>query len=279
MNSTAPHVAAHGFHMFDRGAHVTHWQPTHAEHPVLYSSSRAESSPTHAWRGGIPICAPWFGAGHDGKRTPSHGPARTAEWTRGPIGVSSTQHSLEVDVDATGAPALLVLEHETHRSERSLHSRLVITNTGRSPAVVEAALHSYFAVSDVTQIEVRGLESAAYLDKVTGARDAKPLEFGALVDRVYDDADSVVELVDRGWNRILRIERFGASNTVVWNPGPDAAPADIGVGEWSGFVCVEAALLAGGGRSDGASLEGAVTLAPEATHRLESVVTVVPLAG
>lgn len=268
-------ITAPGFHQFDRGAHVTAWHPAGQEHPVLWSSSLARIGEGQAWRGGIPICAPWFATGPDGERRPSHGPVRTARWQR--IGVSDegTRHELAVDVDATGEPASLTLEVETRRGDASLHVRLSVTNTGPASALVEAALHTYLAVSDVTGVRVRGLEPVPYFDKATGdARPAEtPLEFGELVDRVYDDGGSVIEVVDEEWSRFVRVERRGASKAVVWNPGPDHAPGDVGPGAWRDFVCVEAAAI-----TDPATPGvGPVTLGAGATHRLETILTVLPL--
>ncbi|GGA73006.1 D-hexose-6-phosphate mutarotase [Pseudoclavibacter endophyticus] len=263
VGTTEPHLSAPGFRMFDRGAHVTHWRPGDARHPVLYSSSLARIGPGTAWRGGIPICAPWFASGPDGARTPSHGPARTAMWLREAETAGGTHHALTIDVDASGAPALLELEYTTKRSDRSLEVALTITNTGRDAALVEAALHTYLAVSDVQGITVRGLENAAFFDKAADADvgPGAPLEFGELVDRVYDDAASVVEINDTEWSRRLIVERYGATKAVVWNPGP-SAPADVGEGEWRAFVCVEAAIAG----------DRAVTLAPDQSHCLATTV-------
>ncbi|MGO2112099.1 MAG: D-hexose-6-phosphate mutarotase, partial [Pseudoclavibacter sp.] len=218
-----------------------------------------------AWRGGVPICAPWFGSGPDGARTPSHGPARTAAWVREAETAFGTRHALELDVDATGAPALLVLASTTKRGEQTLEVSLEITNSGRDAATVEAALHTYLAVSDLDAIALRGLEEARHFDKVAGAEvEAGPgLPFGEAIDRVYHDATSVVDVDDSGWNRRLRVERYGATKAVVWNPGP-SAPGDVGEGEWRGFVCVEAAIVG----------DGAVTLAPDQTHRLATTIGV-----
>lgn len=257
------HLSAPGFRMFDRGAHVTHWRPASSVHPVLYSSSLARIGEGQAWRGGIPICAPWFASGPDGARTPSHGPARTAQWVREAERASGTQHAVELDLDATGAPALLVLDYATQRTERSLEVVLTITNAGRDTALVEAALHTYLAVSDVTTIEVRGLEGVSFAERDTGATSlTAPLTFGGPIDRVYSGSPRV-DLVDDAWGRTLHIERFGAAQTVVWNPGPDHAPADVGAGEWRSFLCVEAAILG----------DGAVSLAPDQSHRLTSAIT------
>lgn len=264
------------FRILDRGAQVTHWRPAGEPHPVLWSSAIAESSAERAWRGGVPICAPWFAAGPDGRRAPSHGPARTAVWEAlvpdaggdGP-GEGLTRHRLDVDVDATGAPARLEFELTTRRDADSLETALEIRNAGDAAAPVEAALHSYFAVSDVTAIAIGGLERAPFFDKASGLvrapGEAPP--FGELVDRVHESRRGDVVIEDAGWSRRLRIEREGAAEIVVWNPGPDHEPGDVEPGDWRGFVCVEAASLGA----------GAVTLAPGSAHRLVSRVRVEPL--
>ncbi|NLT25861.1 MAG: D-hexose-6-phosphate mutarotase [Microbacteriaceae bacterium] len=262
------------FRILDRGAHVTHWRPAGAAHPVLWSSAIAESSAERAWRGGVPICAPWFAAGPDGRRSPSHGPARTAVWEAlvpdgDDAGEGLTRHRLEVRGDAAGAPARLELELTTRRGADSLETALELRNAGDGPALVEAALHSYFAVSDVTAIALEGLERAPFFDKVSGLvrapGEAPP--FGELVDRVHESRRGDVVIADAGWSRRLRIEREGAAEIVVWNPGPDHEPGDVEPGDWRGFVCVEAAVLGA----------GAVTLAPGAGHRLVSRVRVEPM--
>lgn len=260
------HLSAPGFRMFDRGAHVTHWRPASSVHPVLFSSSLARIGEDRAWRGGIPICAPWFASGRDGERSPSHGIARTATWLREAELVSGTRHSLDVGVDADGRPALLVFEYETQRTDRAFHSRLTITNAGRDRAPVEAALHTYLAVSDVTHVDVRGLDASSGYDKVTGKTfpPGSPLRFGELVDRIYDEAHRDVEIIDTAWERTLRIERLGATRTVVWNPGPDASPSDLDTDEWRAFVCVEAAAIG----------DGRLELGPDQSHTLESTITV-----
>lgn len=252
-----------------RGAHVTAWQPAGEAHPVLFSSSLATQSDTVAWRGGIPICAPWFAGGPSGDHTPSHGPARTAEWEELAAAPGATHHRLLVDEDAHGELAALEFSFETERDDESLTATFSVRNIGDTDAVVEAALHSYFAVSDVTAIEVEGLEEAPFFDKVRGA-DVEPeadIAFGGLVDRIYEAEDSPIVIRDEGWERSLRIERTGSPQAVVWNCGPDAAPGDLGEGEWRGFLCVEAAILG----------ESAPTLAPGERHVLTSTVTVRPM--
>lgn len=255
-----------GFRLHDRGAQVTQWFPAGQAHPVLYSSSLAVLDADHAWRGGIPICAPWFGAGVDGQRTPSHGPARRALWRRVAAAGGVAEHRLDLDIDGRGRAAALELTATTVVADDSLLSRLVLRNAGPESALVEAALHTYLAVSDVTTIEVHGLGTAPFFDKVTGVEHAPEpaIVFGGQIDRVYTSSDQPIEIVDAAWSRTLSIERSGSPRAVVWNPGPDAAPADVGAGEWRGFVCVEAAVVG----------DSAVTLEPGEDYAISSRIRV-----
>lgn len=257
-----PEIRAAGFRLFDRGAHLAEWHPPKAARPVLFSGSLATIGEGRAWRGGVPLCVPWFGSGPDGRRSPAHGPARTALWRRLPAGAGETRHRLVLNRDATGGSATIELLAGTRRGDEELDSTLEIRNAGLAPVVVEAALHSYLAVSDVREVRLRGLEHAPFLDKTTGRREpaAPGIPLGGAVDRIYDSSDEPLELHDPGWERVLRIERAGSSRVVVWNPGPDGGPADLAPGEWLDFLCVEAAAVG----------DGSLHLAPGEAHLLRS---------
>ena len=71
--------------LYLQGAHLTQWQPT-GQKPALFLSDRSAFIPGKAIRGGVPLIFPWFGgrtATAENQRTdgPSHGFARTADWT------------------------------------------------------------------------------------------------------------------------------------------------------------------------------------------------------
>ncbi len=63
------------------------------------------------------------------------------------------------------------------------------------------------------------------------------------IDRVYYATPDVIEMHDR--TRILRIEKRGFRDTVVWNPGAEGTRtrADFAVGDEVRMVCVEAAVV------------------------------------
>lgn len=134
----------------------------------------------------------------------------------------------------------------------------------------EEALHPYFAVSDVRQVRIRGLEGVSYLDKTAAmARkpgEAEPIAIAAETDRVYLGTSGPVAIEDPGWHRRIVIGKSGSSTTVVWNPWIAKAKTmpDFGEDEWIEMVCVESANAA----------DDAITLAPGATHVMAATIEV-----
>ena len=151
---------------------------------------------------------------------------------------------------------------------------LTVTNDGDEPLTYEAALHTYLHVGDVERIAVHGLESCDYLDNTQPgvphcSATGEPITFDGMVDRTYlrgDEADAPITIDDPVLGRTIEIINAGAPQAVVWNPGQAAGDAmgDLAVGEWRGFVCVEAV----------ARLDRSVTLAPGQTHTLSQTLSV-----
>jgi D-hexose-6-phosphate mutarotase len=155
---------------------------------------------------------------------------------------------------------------------RSLRMELTARNVDSAAATFEAALHSYFAVSDVRQVRIRGLEGVSYLDKTAAmARrpgESEPIAITAETDRVYLGATGTVTIEDPGWRRRIVVGKAGSRTTVVWNPWVAKAKAmsDFGDDEWTGMVCVETAN----------AMDDAVTLAPGAAHAMTATLEVRP---
>src|SRR5690606_33909963 len=140
----------------------------------------------------------------------------------------------------------------------SLHDALPIC-----PVELEAALHTYLAVGDVREIEILGLEGAAYLDNTRDlAADVlpeEPLRLTASTDRITE-ATGEVTVVDPVLGRRLVSTPRGTSRTVVWNPWDTLVTgmADIPDADWPRFVCLEPAV----------AKDGFVALEPGASHRI-----------
>lgn len=129
-----------------------------------------------------------------------------------------------------------------------LSTALAVTNTGVDPFTFTAALHTYFAVPDVTAATVRGLRGLKYEDNAAGgAVSTEEAENAAIVgevDRVYLDApEQVVLTLGGGSSEALTLRKSAAfRDLVVWNLGEAKAPsmADLGTGEWQRYLCLEA---------------------------------------
>ena len=257
-----------------QGAHVAHFQPK-GEKPVLWMSAESRFEAGKPLRGGVPICFPWFGPKAGAPDAPLHGFARILPWTVAAVARES-DGSLRATLDLTAeAAARGGFPHElalslTVRVGRALRLELAVRNSDAAPRAFEAALHSYFAVSDVRQARIRGLEGVPYVDKTAGmARQpgaGEPIMITTETDRVYLGATGTVTIEDPGWRRRVVVGKSGSSTTVVWNPWVAKAKAmpDFGDEEWRGRVCVETAH----------AVDDAVTLAPGGTHVMTATLEV-----
>jgi len=263
-------------HVFLHGAHVAHFQPR-GERPVLWVSGASRYESGKPIRGGVPVCFPWFGPKAGAPEAPMHGFARIRPWSVRSVAREEggrLRAVLELDSDdATRAS----FPHDLRVSlevlvGRSLALALTVRNTGPSPFTFEAALHSYFAVSDVRRCRITGLEGAGFVDKTAaGARrpgEPSPIVVAAETDRVYPGTESAVVIEDAGWARRIAVAKSGSRTTVVWNPWVAKAKAmpDFGDDEWSGMVCVETAN----------AMDDAVALVPGASATMTVAIEVLP---
>jgi glucose-6-phosphate 1-epimerase len=256
------------------GAHVAHFQQK-GEKPVLWMSSESRFEAGRPIRGGVPICFPWFGAQAGSPEAPVHGFARILSWTVSTVtremdGRLRAVLDLTADAAARGGfPRELSLSLAVTVG-RALRLELAARNVDSAPATFEEALHSYFAVSDVRQIRIRGLEGVGFVDKTAGmARkpgEGEPIAIAAETDRVYLGTKAAVTIEDTGWRRRIVVGKSGSATTVVWNPWIAKAKAmpDFGDDEWTGMVCVETAN----------AMDDAITLAPGATHVMTAALEV-----
>ena len=160
-----------------QGAHVTHWTPR-GQRPVLFVSPKSLFAPGKAIRGGVPVIFPWFGPRSDGKPGPAHGFARTTEWA---IEGTKLRNDGKVEITLALAP------DETTRGfgYAAFHLRFRVTvgselemeletrNDAKEPLTYEEALHTYFAIADIHQASVSGLEGTTYIDKTDGFKRKK----------------------------------------------------------------------------------------------------------
>lgn len=215
-----------------RGAQVISWVDAQGIER-LYRSPTSPPSGPQAVRGGVPVIFPQFAARGPLMR---HGWARMREWTLLPADAQVPEAGLSLQLhNAVGDdpqwPHACVCTLTVGLLPQGLNMALAVENTGSTSFTFHAALHSYFAVPDVTQASVRGVLPGGAI-----------LSLREPIDHLFDAVAGPVELHSPAG--LLRLERSGFDDVVVWNPGPDAVLADLPVGAYRDFVCVEPAAVA-----------------------------------
>jgi glucose-6-phosphate 1-epimerase len=232
-----------------QGAHITEYAPEGQDN-LLWVSESARFAQGAAIRGGIPLCWPWFGANPDLPDRPQHGYARTRPFKLAAQKADSQQTAVVLELDASsdfpewnGAARL---EVEIRLSDR-LWMELRTRNLAERELPLGVGLHSYFRVSDCRNVAVPAVTGLAYLDKPAGFQrrvQTVPLVIDGEVDRVYLDPPDSVRLIDPQRPGTVRIDAWGHSDLVIWNPGPSVARsmADFDDLGYRSMVCIEPAL-------------------------------------
>ena len=240
-----------------QGGQVLSWQPTSTAEPVIWLSTAATFAPQTSIRGGIPVCWPWFSAHSVDASLPTHGFARTQPWqVKGSRSLDNGSTEIRLTMPITTAMQAM-WPHQAQLDMlinvgATLKIALITRNLGASDFAITEALHTYFAVSDITQVnqvQVEGLDGIHFHDKAAGWTEgdqAGAISFAAEVDRVYVDTPERCMIVDPAWQRRIHIAKLGSQSTVVWNPWAARAAqmGDLGTDDsngWKRFVCVESA--------------------------------------
>jgi glucose-6-phosphate 1-epimerase len=229
-----------------QGAHLFHYARVGKE-PLLWLSEVSDFEAGKAIRGGVPICWPWFGFNED-KSLPQHGFARTALWEF--VG------SDEVDANTTVLTLRLTHDEKTLQMwhykfllelkitiSDKLMLELKTTNMDDKPFKISQALHTYFSVSHISEVAIKGLDKKPYLDALTWKNEIQngDITFNQEVDRVYQNVDGEIVLGDK--NRTIHIKNDGSSSVVVWNPWIEKTlrMSTMKPNAYEYFVCVESA--------------------------------------
>ncbi len=228
------------------GGHVLSWISGLGEDRLFLSSEGSRltgDGKPMAIRGGIPICFPQFaGLGP----LPKHGFARTAMWTPIDEGV------FELNVGPTDWPSWehsCRLELALEVTSDQLDVTFSATNTGPTTWSFTGALHTYLSTQDVRSLAVSGVDGFKAVDHELGAIVQEgPITFVGEVDRNILTVTNPVEVSERSGkssSHLYTVRSQGFPDVVVWNIGADKATGlkDLGEGEWSNYVCIEAALV------------------------------------
>ncbi|PBP94259.1 D-hexose-6-phosphate mutarotase [Pseudomonas congelans] len=260
-----------------QGAHILSYQVA-GQQPLVWLNEEAVLKRGKPIRAGMPICWPWFGnldrnpqsvqAMRDSSEpAKAHGEVRALDWQL--LGIGADGDALlvefvlpEAEGHLPGWPHNVALKLSI-RLDHALNVSLVSYNCGTEPVVISQALHTYFAVSDVRQVSVEGLDGLRYIETLENWEEREQsgdLAFTGETDRIYKDTPGVLSIVDPEWQRRIHIRSTGSNSAILWNPWIEKTGkfTDMAADGWQRMVCVETANV----------LDDVVTLAPDQMHVL-----------
>lgn len=240
------------------GATLLSFRPQTEAHDVLWMGARNKFDGEHAIRGGVPISWPRFAEEELNNHLPRHGFARVSEWRV--VGLSADENKAEMELILNSQPQynLAVTAKLTLKIGEVLEYYLETTNNSDEIFEFSEALHAYFNISSLANVTIKGLKGQNYKNSLTGKKGAltDDINIAAEFDSIFLGHTGAVEIEDRGFNRIICIEKFGSQTTVVWNPYKDLA--EMSVNQHKTFVCVEPSNVG----------DYHIKLAPYTTHKI-----------
>ncbi len=252
-----------------QGAHVFHFQ-RHGNPPLLFISNKSHFETGKAIRGGIPICWPWFGKHKSNSTFPQHGFARTALWqcietkedndlsTEITLQLENTQKNKKLWPYKTDLRLKITISD-------TLSLQLITINRDTRSFTLSSALHSYFAVSNIANVIIKGLNNTPFNDTLTmeHKQQTDDITITEETDRVYQEVYQPIELHDK--ERVIRIHNEGSKSVVLWNPWIEKSltMTDLDNNGYKNMLCIETANAFKDERS----------LAPGETHTLGMIIS------
>ncbi|MDA3929019.1 MAG: D-hexose-6-phosphate mutarotase [Prolixibacteraceae bacterium] len=256
------------------GGHIIQYKP-YDSFDVLWMSPDSNFEVGKAIRGGIPICFPWFGPHASDSLMPAHGFARLLNWE-----VTKTETTVKGET-------LITLELNSSEETKkywpydfkmeldlcigsSFKVELRITNTGEKEFSYTSAIHTYFNVSEISNVQIEGLKGATYYSGFGNellTQESNLIEISKEENRRYVNTESDIILHDSAFNRKIKTSKKGSKVSVVWNPWSETAKAfkDMPDDGYQTFVCIEPAN----------SYDDFIQLAPGENHSTVGVIGLV----
>ncbi|EMS64149.1 Putative glucose-6-phosphate 1-epimerase [Triticum urartu] len=238
------------------GGQVTSWKNNSGEQQ-LFLSKKASFKPPKAIRGGIQICFPQLG---NHGVLEQHGFARNRLWSvdeSPPLPDTTSDCHIDLilkqsEEDMKTWPHSYELRLQVALSPRGdliLTSRIKNKNADGKPFQFTFAFHTYFSVSDISEVRVEGLDTLDYHDnlqsKIRCTEQGDAVVFESEVDRIYLSAPPKIVTIDHEKKRTFVLRKKELPDVVVWNPWDRKAKAmpDFGAEEYKCMLCVGAARI------------------------------------
>lgn len=240
------------------GGNLLSYRPKNEKHDIFWLGDLNKFDNIQAIRGGIPVCWPRFAEEELNHYLPRHGFARLSTWTLQNINVDETKIEAELSlIPAEKYNVNLVVKLFITITDK-LEYRLETTNLGDEEFIFSEALHAYFNISAIDDIKIEGLKGHRYKNSLDGNFYTleNDLQINGEFDSIFLEQASPIKIIDKGFRRIILLEKQNSKTTVVWNPAKDLA--EMSPAQYKTFVCVEPSNVG----------EYCVKLAPHATHTI-----------
>ena len=231
-------IALQGAHIFEYGVKK--------KSSLLWLSDQSSFKNGIAIRGGIPLCWPRFG--NRDKSLPQHGFARVMQFELISVkesNLESTKVHLQLK---SSSQTRAIWDHEfildiVFCISKELSITMSTTNLGNKEFFLTQAFHTYFQVSDISDVTIFGLEEISFLDTLRDSSDVEENSLGISdeVDRVYEGNIKKILLKDK--LKIVEIEAKNSASAIVWNPWVKKCSQMSGMQKdaYREFVCIESA--------------------------------------
>ncbi|MBV5278601.1 MAG: D-hexose-6-phosphate mutarotase [Campylobacteraceae bacterium] len=222
-----------------QGAQLIHFQ-LKDRLPLLWSTDLCFYEEGKPFRGGIPLCWPWFGKVQE----PFHGFARVSKWKLLQRVDTSEHVILEFGLTSDMVKVPYWIYPFELKMKMILGKKVFLELHVNSEVETTAALHTYFWTEDIEMTELGGL-SYEYFDSLTQSKvlsDLNVLKIDRTVDRIYNYSEK--HTITRSTNSI-EVYHHNASDIVVWNPWREGAKklVDMENEQYKHMLCLETARI------------------------------------
>ncbi|ORY30473.1 apospory-associated protein c [Rhizoclosmatium globosum] len=233
------------------GATVISWKQDGRQR--LFVSNKSKLDGSKPVRGGIPIVFPHFGPNPE-FGLPQHGFARNSTWSfAGTQTENATETTVAFSLEPEGVapelkgkwPHTFKLVYTVTLTKDSLTTSLSAENTGASQFTFTSLLHTYFAVENIDQTKVKGLQGKLYDEKINNkfkvVEENELVGIASEVDRVYYNVGNAGAQIIENGNVTAFLTTRGFDDLVVWNPWIEKAAgmSDFQEGGYKFMLCAE----------------------------------------
>ena len=246
------------------GGNLLSYRPKSEKHDIFWLGDLNKFDNNQAIRGGIPVCWPRFAEEDLNNHLPRHGFARLSTWTLQKVNVDETKIEAELSLIPEEKYNLNLSAKLFLKITDKLEYTLETINHGAEEFSFSEALHAYFNISSIKDIEIQGLTGHRYKNSLDGKFYTleNNLHINGEFDSIFLEQTQPVKIIDKGFEREITIEKQGSSTTVVWNPAKDLA--EMSQDQYKTFVCVEPSNVG----------EYHITLAPHGKHTISATISV-----